>query len=274
MDLSRLFRPLADDLIALLNNIPESEWDNRTCYPTWRVRNIVGHLAQTAMSRLSAQRDRLREISPAKTPSFVALSSIIGDANDAFAQFSDRLSHTVLRDLVSLYEPQLTELLESADPNERATYAVSWAGEVESSMGFDIAREFTERWHHQQQIREAVGATSITHKNYLQPVLRILALCLPYWFQSVAADPGSEVAVNITGASGGRWVLCRDVDHWRLDEREPDKMEASITIADDMAWRHWTRSIAPRETSKHVKVDGDKYFTSAFLESKAVMIND
>ena len=31
------------------------------------------------------------------------------------------------------------------------------AGEAVSANWFDVAREFTERWHHQQQIRLAIG---------------------------------------------------------------------------------------------------------------------
>ena len=43
------------------------------------------------------------------------------------------------------------------DPFARAMFPVSWAGEEESANWFDTAREFTERWHHQQQIRVAVN---------------------------------------------------------------------------------------------------------------------
>jgi hypothetical protein len=43
----------------------------------------------------------------------------------------------------------------SLDPLAPAAFAVSWAGEETSSNWFDTARELTERWHHQQQIRLA-----------------------------------------------------------------------------------------------------------------------
>jgi hypothetical protein len=50
----------------------------------------------------------------------------------------------------------LAELHASRDPFAMAPYGVSWAGEEKSANWFDTAREFTERWHHQQQIRLAV----------------------------------------------------------------------------------------------------------------------
>jgi hypothetical protein len=35
---------------------------------------------------------------------------------------------------------------------------VAWAGEAESTNLFDTAREYTERWHHDMQIRSPLGA--------------------------------------------------------------------------------------------------------------------
>lgn len=48
---------------------------------------------------------------------------------------------------------------------------MSWAGEEQSANWFDTAREFTERWHHQQQIRLAVGQPGIMSREFYYPVL-------------------------------------------------------------------------------------------------------
>ena len=37
-------------------------------------------------------------------------------------------------------------------------FGVAWAGEERSPAWFDVARELTERWHHQAHIRLATGA--------------------------------------------------------------------------------------------------------------------
>ena len=50
-------------------------------------------------------------------------------------------------------------------------FPVSWAGEEESANWFDTAREFTERWHHQQQIRLAVDKPGIMTREFYFPVL-------------------------------------------------------------------------------------------------------
>lgn len=38
---------------------------------------------------------------------------------------------------------------------------MSWAGEDGDAGWLDIGREFTEQWHHQMQIRDAVGAAPL-----------------------------------------------------------------------------------------------------------------
>ena len=61
-------------------------------------------------------------------------------------------------DLLAVTGPQDAAYHGSLDPHAPALFNVAWAGEQTSPNWFDIGREYTERWHHQQQIREAVGA--------------------------------------------------------------------------------------------------------------------
>jgi hypothetical protein len=51
--------------------------------------------------------------------------------------------------------------LKELDPFAEAIFSVGWAGEEKSLNWFHIAREYTEKWHHQQQIRLAVGQEQI-----------------------------------------------------------------------------------------------------------------
>ena len=51
----------------------------------------------------------------------------------------------------------------------RAIFSVAWAGESESENWFDVARDYTERWHHQQQIRDAVGRPGYAEPRFSGP---------------------------------------------------------------------------------------------------------
>ena len=72
-----------------------------------------------------------------------------------------RLSPPVLIDMMKAACQQSARFHESLDPFAPATFAVSWAGEETSLNWFDTARELTERWHHQQQIRIAASRPDI-----------------------------------------------------------------------------------------------------------------
>ena len=55
---------------------------------------------------------------------------------------------------------------ESLPADTPALSGVSWAGDMESEGWFDVGGEFTELWHHQEQIRMAVGAPSLDDPRY------------------------------------------------------------------------------------------------------------
>jgi len=83
---------------------------------------------------------------------------------------------------------------------------VSWAGEEESANWFDTAREFTERWHHQQQIRLAVNKPGIVTREFYFPVLDCFMRALPYAYAPCrenlercgnSISPASAVEVGI-----------------------------------------------------------------------------
>jgi hypothetical protein len=59
--------------------------------------------------------------------------------------------------------------LASLDPTAPASLAVRRAGETRSANWFDIARESTERWHHQQQIPLAVGKPALLTPRFYAP---------------------------------------------------------------------------------------------------------
>ena len=58
-------------------------------------------------------------------------------------------------------------------------WEVSWAGPGAAPWWLHIAREYTERWAHQEQIREAVGAGGLHGRRLFAPVLDTFVHALP-----------------------------------------------------------------------------------------------
>src|SRR5436305_1150067 len=58
-----------------------------------------------------------------------------------------RLSPPVLIHLLEWARRECVAFFRTLDPDGPAAFPVAWAGEEESKNFFDLAREYTERWH-------------------------------------------------------------------------------------------------------------------------------
>jgi hypothetical protein len=152
------------------------------------------------------------------------------------------------------------EYHQALDPFANAMFPVSWAGEEESVNWFDTAREFTERWHHQQQIRFALNIPGIMTREFYFPVLDCFLRALPYTYRSVDAKPDSFAQFNISGACGGRWYLMRDGETgaWKLTTSPLGEKISEVTIPQEIAWRIFTKGIAPEEARTQVLLSGEE----------------
>jgi hypothetical protein len=158
----------------------------------------------------------------------------INRLNAQWVTAAKRFSPRVLTELFDRASTDLANWFETLSLDAPALFGVSWAGEEESEGWFDIGREFTELWHHQQQIRMAVGAPSLSDSRYLRAVIDIAMRGLPHAFRDVSALPGETVLVD-PGSAGGQWTLCAN---W--DERSPPAHPVATTqfqLLDDAAWK-------------------------------------
>ena len=104
------------------------------------------------------------------------------------------------------------------DPQGPAIFSVGWASEDKSENWMDIARDFTEKWHHTQQIFEATNRSStIMDRRLGYPCLDIFMRALPFTFRNVEADIGSLVTVTVTGEVGGTWHVEKKALGWQSD---------------------------------------------------------
>ncbi len=164
---NHLFRGLAGRLIRLLRSLPLEAWDAPTCYPEWKVHDIATHLLHSGIARLSSHRDEYGRLHRARflhSMDFESLSERIDAINTQWCDTLYFVSPRVVVDLLKKTERDLAMYFYDLERVGLAPIGVGWAGEDVSSIWFDTAREFAERWHHQQQIRDAVGAYPITFR--------------------------------------------------------------------------------------------------------------
>ena len=71
----------------------------------------------------------------------------------------------MLIDLLKHTGKPFYEYYASLNPYANAEYSVAWAGENQSANWMHIAREYTEKFLHQQQIRDATNKQGIMTKD-------------------------------------------------------------------------------------------------------------
>jgi uncharacterized protein (TIGR03083 family) len=264
---AHLFPKIEGLLVELLASLTAEEWERQTVAPKWKVKDVAAHLLDTQLRKLSMVRDRYLPPGPPITD----LVAFIDRINHEGVTLYRRLSPAMLVSLMDLASRESAEYHASLDPFSAATFAVSWAGEEASLNWFDTARELTERWHHQQQIRLATGRPGIMTPELYHPVLDCFLRALPYTYRDVPAETGTVLEFEISGDCGGSWWLYRDSDSWRLLGGGFGKAASKVTIPQEIAWRIFTKGIDPVSAAAQTRVEGNEQLGLRILSMKAIV---
>jgi uncharacterized protein (TIGR03083 family) len=273
VDTRAMFRPVSGSLIALLRGLPPEDWHRSTIAGAWRVRDVVAHLLDTTLRRLSFHRDRLPPPPPpGPIDSERAFVAFINGLNAGWVSAMQRVSPRVLTDLYEPASRELADWFESQPLDGPALFGVSWAGEDASVNWFDIGREFTELWHHQQQIRIAVGAEPLSDPRYLHAVIDVAARGLPHAYRHVKAQPGDTVVIDVSGRSGGAWTLVRESDRWTLAAGAPASESTCVRLDDEAAWKLLFNALPAADAARAVRIQGRTELAAPLLGARSVIV--
>lgn len=261
--------PVVDErLLSLLRGLTPDEWDRPTVVPGWKVRHVAAHLLDTQVRKLSVVRDG--HVPTSLEPPPKDLVDLINRLNAEGVAFYSRLSPQVLVTLLEAASRESCAFHLALDPFATATFAVSWAGESQSPNWFDTARELTERWLHQQQIRDAVNQQGILVPDLYHPVLECFMRSLPYTYRNVTGDPGTCLEVRVTGDCGGSWFLCRGRT-WELSVSAHGQKVADVEIPPAIAWRIFTKCITRPEAEKRIRLEGQVRLARHVVNALAIV---
>ena len=274
-----LFPGLHRELMDLLRGLREEDWDRPTVAGRWCVRDIAAHLLDVDLRRLSLHRDRA-QFPPPDPPigGYDDLVHYIDHLNAVWVEAAQRISPRMLVEFLSVTGPQVADFFATLDPFERAPISVAWAGEEVSQNWFDVAREYTEHWHHQAQIRDAVGAPGLLSRRWLHPLLDASVRALPHAYRHVGdigAPEGGAVVLDVTGEAGDTWTLLRRAAGWELFQGESSVAGPALcrlTLSGDTAWRLLYNALSPEEAGKRVEVTGDRALAGPLLRTRSVMV--
>jgi uncharacterized protein (TIGR03083 family) len=265
-----LLRSIEMKLIELLRDLRAEEWDLQTVAPAWKVHDVVAHLVDTPFRKLSLVRDRWFVEKP-QIHSPQDLIDFINRLNREGVAVFRRLSPAVLISLIEQTRDPYADFHESLDPFAPATFNVSWAGESTSLNWFDTARELTERWHHQQQIRHAANRPGIMTPDLYCPVLDCFIRGLPYAFRDLHAPSGTVVELSISGDCGGMWLLANTNSSWSFSPEHTVQPRARVIIPQEIAWRVFTKGISRDEAMAQSSLEGDRNLAERVFDLTAIV---
>lgn len=263
--------PLIDQrLMELLRSLSPEDWQKPTVAKLWLVKDVAAHLLDGNIRILSILRDDYRGENPSIN-SYQDLLDFLNGLNADWVKAMKRVSPQMLILLHELTGPLYCQYYASLDPFGKAGFAVDWAGESESKNWMHIAREYTEKFLHQQQIREAVGKPGIMTKEFFYPFMDIFMRALPHTFRDVQSENGTFIQVTVTGDAGGSWFLERNNSQWRLAELNEHTPSSIIEINQDDAWKLFSKSIRPEQLRDKVSIKGDTQLAAVALGMVSVM---
>ena len=132
-------------------------------------------------------------------------------------------------------------------------------------MWLDCARDFTEDWVHQQQIRDAVGIPGLLDAETMHWVLDTFLHAIPYTLHSQGYEDGA-LTIGVDGV--GSWSWLGAGGRWSRTEQTAPTV---VSVEADTLWRVAVRMIEPSEAMRRSGIQGDEGLAAAALQLVSII---
>lgn len=265
-----LFSPTLEALIELLASLSPEDWEKPTVCDSWTVKDVALHLLAVDISNLSRKRDGFSLTPEKPIRSNQDLLEFINDLNQSWITAGQRISTALLVDLLRFVGQQVTAFFETIDPFSLGE-PVSWAGPEPAPLWLDLAREYTERWHHQQHMRDAVRKPGLKEARFFSPILDAFVRAMPYTYREVTAPEGTCVSLCISGDAGGQWTIRQEQKAWVLYAGAQEPLDTKVTIDQEDAWRLFTKGIDPNHVRARSAIAGSEDFSASIFQMVSII---
>jgi uncharacterized protein (TIGR03083 family) len=262
-----LFRQDRAALIALLTDLSPHEWTLPTVCAGWDVRDVALHVLGGDLGNISRRRDGVPAVEPRPDET---LGALLARVNQQWVETARRLSPRLTVELLRMSGPLMADYFDTLEPNMLGG-PVSWAGAGPAPVWLDVAREYMERWVHQQHIRDAVIRPGQAQARFSAPVIAASMHALPKALGAQAAEVGTRVGVGIEGDAGGEWSVIKEQDGWALFEGAAENARTTISLSGDVWWRVVTVGMTPNDAWRHARTHGDPILARAALAAVAII---
>lgn len=267
-----LFPQERKQLLKLFSELEPEEWEKPTICSGWTVKDIGLHLLGDDIGYLSGARDHFSNpfFRNKDLREWGSLVTNINEANEAWVKATARISPKLLADLLELTGQQLYEYLQSLDLTAMDG-VVSWAGPDPAPVWLDVAREYTERWLHQQQIRDAVQKAGFKEKVFFHPVLDTFVRALPHTYREMVVAETTVLKFVVTGEAGDIWYLVGEANRWSLFQEIELPASTMVTMDQETCWRLFTKGISTDQARAQTVIDGDQILGERLLKTVSII---
>ncbi len=250
-------------LLALLGSLRDAEWAAPTEAGRWTVKDVAQHLLDGDLMQLSIGRDGDLSGLLDTSGDYRGFVAALDAKNQRWVGAAHGLSPRVVTGLLRWSGEQAGEYFATVDLTGPAH--VSWASDATVPLWLHLAREMTERWVHQQHIRDAVGRPG-DHARFLPAVLATFAWAFPHQYRP-EAPPGTTAQIDF--GSGGQWLLTREEGGWVLGEGATRQPAAALRMPPRLAWRQLTGLPVP---AGEYTTEGDGHLAAALLAVRGIIV--
>jgi uncharacterized protein (TIGR03083 family) len=256
------------ELLRVLESLSDAQWEQPSLCPGWSIRDVTRHLLADDVGLLSRFRDDDGVTFP--TNDWAELVQLINAQNEAWISATRRISRRVLLSLLAFTGEQLWAHFAAQNLSE-ATRPIAWALDRPAPMWLRISRELTEYWMHHQHICEPLSIISLKDRRFLLAVLTTFVHALPTAYRDVAAADDTTLRLRLTGEADASFDLVRQASGWTLYASTPNTPTSTVTMADDTAWRLFTKGLPSAEAERRSHIDGDASLARPLFATVAII---
>ena len=267
-----LFPQERQRLLDLFAELTDEDWQRPTVCAGWTVRDIGLHLLGDDIGYLSGERDHFNNpfFAGRDMERWESLVRNINEANELWVSATQRISPAMLSTLLELTGKQFYEYVSSLDMMAM-NGEVSWTGPGAAPVWLDIAREYTERWLHQQQMRDAVNRPGLKERPLFHPVLDTFVRALPHTYRNVAVTKTKVIKLVVTGEAGDVWYVLGESNGWSLYKAVELQPTSVVTMDQETCWRLFTKGIDKERARVNVRIEGDEELGEKVLETISII---
>jgi hypothetical protein len=237
------------------------------------VKDVAAHLLGDDIGRLSWGRDGYVNSAFAAGLDIATLPGLVAAIdrqNAVWVTGARRFSPRLLIELLEM-TGELTEAYFTSLDMTALGMPVDWVGPEPAPVWLDVAREYTERWVHQQHIRDAVGKPGLKEPRWFAPVLNAFVRGLPRVLRDAPSPDGAALRLTIAGDAGGDWVALRHNGDWMLGTAPSMIVDATVELDEDRAWRLFTKGISKEEAQQTARIEGDEALAERALDTVSIL---